>query len=564
MARRRRPKQLVQKEIRYGDKRRPWHPRFVEYMQKIVTHPNYVGMPAAVDEEGVIRWNAPSNRPPGSKHEKLHDERLEWWRRKAAALGIPQQGHWISRVAKRIHPYGEKPCQTCGRILFLDYLYPTRATVRYLNQHLPARSHLPYDDLATIYDVAGRVVQVLGDRAYRIFESLFPELRGAGHTPEALQTALRERVVPLEPKGKLSPGAMSNAPDRLDGFHAYNLCCRHKQDTGRAADNLRLYADDRRAFVQWVGGDWAAANALMRSLTLGTCPSCGNEGILTADHIGPISLGFAHRPKFVPACRGCNSARNNRMRLSDVHRLLENEANGDRVISWHARALWDGTKGAVQTDADALRLSKLLRINQHYYLMLLARIHRAGFPDVLLAFLRPDYGKDKIDFVGRREGTFEYERIDRTPRARSYARSKAARMVRIAFDALEDYANKETRNVHAVPREVLDPIERDLGAALRRCRGRSVRFREQFLAALSLDAEPKVRDVVIRKAAGDTYRPPQECPDVHRLIRQYMDAAGRWLGEAFLSPGTTRFSREALDSLTEFGEELLGSDEPTH
>lgn len=561
-------KQLaLQPEIRYGDKRRRWHPRFVEYMQRIVAHPQYRGMPAAIDDDGVIRWNAPSNRPPGSKHEKLHDERLVWWRRKAREIGIPQEGHWISRVAKQIHPFGEKPCQTCGRVLSLEYVYPTRSTVRYLNEHLPADARIRYEDLTPIHDVATHIVRVLGDRTYRIFEALFPELNGVRHRPGELVAALRERVVPMEPKGKLSPGAMSNAPDRLDGFHAYNLCHRSTEDTGRVADNLRLYSDDRRAFEQWVEGDWAAANALMRSLARGRCSNyanCGNEGLLTADHVGPISLGFAHRPRFIPLCRGCNSARNNRMRLADVQILRQDEAGGDKVISWHARALWNRTKEAVRTDTDALRLSKLLRINQHYYLMLLARIYRAGFSDVLMTFLRPGYAKEKVVFIGRRDGTFEYTRVEKTPRAGSYARSKAARMIRIAFDAIEDYATKRTRNVHAVPPEVLDPINRELATALGRCRGRSARFRERFRAALAHQGTPKGRDAAILKVVRDTYRPPEECPEVHDLVRRYMDALGNWLGKAYLTAGTTRFSREAFDSLAEFGEELLGGDQPAH
>ncbi len=130
-------------------------------MERIVAHAHYEGMPAAIDEDGVIRWNAPSNRPPGSKHERLHNERLDWWRRKAAELGVPKQGHWISRVAKQIHPYGEKPCQTCGRVLSLDYVYPTRATLTYLNAHLPADAQLQYENFHRAKE-AGRRFETFG------------------------------------------------------------------------------------------------------------------------------------------------------------------------------------------------------------------------------------------------------------------------------------------------------------------------------------------------------------------------------------------------------------------
>ena len=46
----------------------------------------------------------------------------------------------------------------------------------------------------------------------------------------------------------LSPGVMSNAPDRLDGFHSYNKCCRAKEDKGRSKENLNKYGEDRRAY----------------------------------------------------------------------------------------------------------------------------------------------------------------------------------------------------------------------------------------------------------------------------------------------------------------------------
>jgi len=86
-------------------------------------------------------------------------------------------------------------------------------------------------------------------------------LQNAGDA-EAVKQIFRTIIVPRKPRGLLSPGAMSNAPDRLDGFHTYNLCCRPTQDTGRAVDNLKSYGDDRRAFEQWCEGDWAAANLL--------------------------------------------------------------------------------------------------------------------------------------------------------------------------------------------------------------------------------------------------------------------------------------------------------------
>lgn len=41
-----------------------------------------------------------------------------------------------------------------------------------------------------------------------------------------------ENACRVDGKAVLGPGAMSNFPDRYDGFHTYNRCCRKKEDKG--------------------------------------------------------------------------------------------------------------------------------------------------------------------------------------------------------------------------------------------------------------------------------------------------------------------------------------------
>ena len=53
------------------------------------------------------------------------------------------------------------------------------------------------------------------------------------------------KYISEEKKSMLSPGVMSNAPDRLDGYHSYNACCR-PCDSGRSKKNLSTYGQDRR------------------------------------------------------------------------------------------------------------------------------------------------------------------------------------------------------------------------------------------------------------------------------------------------------------------------------
>lgn len=473
--------------LKYGDDRRKWSEEFIRYMKMIVTSPQYKGMPWAIDDEKQIRWNAPSNRPPGGKWSDLHDERLEWWKRKASEVGIKIEGHWISEVAKKIHPTGEKPCQTCGKTMLLSYVYPTRNTINKINKHLPDEDQLDFLEFKTIYEIVDYLFDVIPDKALAVLIEIFPDIPLEIKTKESVSKYLEEEVVPKEPKGKLSPGAMSNAPDRLDGFHTYNLCCRSKQDTGRNSANLRTYTDDRRAFEQWCEGNWAAANLLMNLSADGTCKKCGKYTKITADHIGPISLGFAHTPYFAPMCRGCNSGKNNRMSFSDIQALLELENRGIKVISWQAKGLWDKCKNEVSNDNQALLLSKLLRINQHHYLELLYIMMLEKIPDVLLQFLNTSYVKYKYEFIDLDPTNFTFTKIIQTPRSSTYVKSKSARMTRIAFEALRDYGSKTKRNIQDIR---IDQIQRGyekLKEDIQKAKSQDSELRRKLVRAIEED-----------------------------------------------------------------------------
>jgi Alw26I/Eco31I/Esp3I family type II restriction endonuclease len=248
---------------------------------------------------------------------------------------------------------------------------------------------------------------------------------------------------------------MSNAPDRFDGFHSFNLCCRGTADTGRHRDNLASYATDRRVFEYWADGDWIAANTLMGEIRARFGgQSCRNlhSGPCDADHIGPISLGFAHRPEFQLLCKPCNSAKNNRMSLADVQHLLSIEREGISVISWHSKALWDLCKPTVLTDETALRLSKLLRDNRHSFMAILRQVERRGFYAFLLSLLNLECADFYVEFhdlkIVNSTTFFSVER--RAPRTTKYAVEQKARRCRIALETLRDYFKKESRNARVI------------------------------------------------------------------------------------------------------------------
>jgi len=255
---------------------------------------------------------------------------------------------------------------------------------------------------------------------------------------------------------------MSNAPDRLDGFHTYNICHRTKEDTGRSKDNLKTYGQDRRAFEYWSEGDWSAASRLMKQKVVGNCANCGSNEQLTADHEGPISLGFCHRPKFAALCKRCNSGKNNRMSRLDIENLIQDEKNNGTVISFHAKTVWNLLKNFTKNDEFALQISKIMRANQHQYLMLLSKIKNTGHTEFLLSLLHPEYAKNRYKIIGFKGTDFGYKKLLVSKRQDTYSNSLEKRMIRISLDALDEYSSKENRNPLLLEFKELEKTEKEL------------------------------------------------------------------------------------------------------
>jgi len=454
--------EIVDDPVSYGSKGQVWHPKFVAYMKAIVTHPVYAGMPDAVKDDGKIQWEAPSNRSSG-KYQNTHHKRREWWRAKAVSIGVDLgSSTWISDTAKRIHPSGEKPCKRCGRIVRIAYAYP--------NGHLRQRlaktfgEEFEYDPLKPVTELVQRLVDTYDQDALLQLPTLLStgsvDAPNLGTNIDKWATWIEDVYIPSEPS-MLSPGAMSNAPDRFDGFHSFNLCCRGEADSGRHQINLRSYTTDRRVFEYWSEGDWIAADRLMGLIRAKfqdeTCAD-GGDGPCSADHIGPLSLGFTHRPAFRLLSRAANSAKNNRMSLWDVQHLLEAEKQGVCIISWYAEPLWDLRKGEVVDEETALRLSKLLRDNQRIAMCMLSKLLEAGFLTFLASLLELHYAEYNVEFENLRIEDYVtvYESIRKEPRTTKYAKEQKSRRIRIGFEALRSYGMKENRHFFQVCNEQVE------------------------------------------------------------------------------------------------------------
>lgn len=440
----------------YGSKGQAWKATFVEYMKAIVTHPSYAGMPDAVKPDGKIQWEAPSNRGSGV-YKDTHHKRRDWWRRKAAEIGIdPTQDEWISRVAKTIHPTGEKPCKRCGLVMRIAYVYPGSSLVS------RARKLFGTDVVPEPTEEIGAFVRrVVDSRGVKALD-LLPGLLASGSiTPprlgrdvDAWLAWIEDEYVPQEPS-LLSPGAMSNAPDRFDGFHSFNRCCRGVADTGRHAENLRSYTTDRRVFEYWSEGDWIAADRMMGMVrarfSVHACAD-GGDGPPSADHVGPLSLGFTHRPEFRLLSKSANSAKNNRMTIWDVRFLLKREAEGEVVASWYAAPLWNLVKSKITDEETALRASKMMRDNQRNAMSLLADLLASGHLVFLASLLELHYADMDVEFDGLEVVDFvtSYRRQVSTKRVTKYASEQKGRRVRIGFEALRAYSEKSNRHQYLI------------------------------------------------------------------------------------------------------------------
>ncbi|MFW3615535.1 Alw26I/Eco31I/Esp3I family type II restriction endonuclease [Billgrantia antri] len=451
-------KNIIDDFKEYGRKGQEWHPAFVAYMVEIVTHPVYEGMPDAINQDGKIQWEAPSNRSSG-QFQFTHHRRRCWWYDKALSIGVdPATNKWISKVAKKIHPTGMKPCKRCGREMRIAYVYPNdRLRQRLLRAFSENFEFVP---LEPITDLIQRIADQYGVDALSNFHSILSDTKEAS-PPESIEGVdawsswLEDYYIPSEP-ALLSPGAMSNAPDRFDGFHSFNLCCRKNADTGRHDSNMRSYTTDRRVFEYWSDGDWIAADRMMGIISaLMREEPCadGRDGPPTPDHIGPLSLGFAHRPHFRLLSRSANSAKNNRMTLADVTDLIAAESSGEEVASWHAKPLWDLRKSAVTSEELALRMSKMLRDNQRAAMHMLVEVFRTGHLTFLASLLGLEHANYHVEFENLRVERFipVFDAVKHTPRLTKYAAEQKARRLRIGLEALRAYGEKENRHASIIP-----------------------------------------------------------------------------------------------------------------
>jgi len=422
---------------------RKWHSKFIEYTEAIVKHPNYKGIFYERKFDGSVKWVVTGKSESGEKRRK-------WWDTQCKKHGVNIKSGCYAVIARIIHPTKKHVCQICGKKMDIRYVYPTKRLLRKING-LCGKLRIEKFKFAD-KDILEITKALLTNSSHP-----FNSVRAMFNIPHKIENKAREfsryiKIYYIDKVSRLlSPGVMSNSPDRLDGFHSDGLCHRSKTDKGRHKENLMRYTQDRRAYENWAEGDWNFSNRLMgefkRFKNKLSCPNCGRLTKMTADHIGPISLGFTHRPMFSPLCNSCNSQKNNRMNYSDVSILLRHEKQGHQVVSWHSKYVWNALKGKIQNDSQALRLSKIMRSHLHNVLTLLASISKKGHDKFLKEYLNPQYSYFDYKFKGFHPFYLEKMKVIKKSLKSENKKKNAKRYIRISFESLEDYRAKKNRRV---------------------------------------------------------------------------------------------------------------------
>ena len=395
------------------------HINFNNYQKKFVAAIADKDYPYEVNSEGEINWYAMKSTAYGKKM-------LAWADHKINQSGIENIPGKYQKLMYKVHPFKEKPCHVCGRCMSIDYIYLNKNTVKKINKELD----LEINELTSIYELfennkddRDRLIEIFKfDAENNIkfeIESLIKKCKGGKKT--------------------LGPGVMSNFPDRIDGYHTYNRCCRSKEDKGRNEENLRSYSKDRRAYEYWSEGNIHAANQYMSSSRFKNT---------SADHIGPISLGFKHESILIqPLESSYNSSKRDRLIKEDILKLINIEVNNSlSPVSFHCYVLWEELKKTKLTEKDLELFRDYFKQNQiFYYFVLYEILRRENGKDFLInTFLKPKINGFRYDYTFDDMGKI----INKTLRKINDANKKEfKRLVDVSLQSLIEFSEKDNRKV---------------------------------------------------------------------------------------------------------------------
>ncbi|WP_440557548.1 hypothetical protein [Treponema succinifaciens] len=409
-----------------------WSKEFLEYEDFIVNHPNYRRLPIEKSKDGKWNWIVFGKSELGLK-------RKEWAKQKGRELGVDETSDgFYAKVMLEIHPTKEKPCQICGKTMSLFYLYPNKNLVKSIKKNFK----FDVGKYETIRDVCKKLIA--NGISEKTLINFLVKKCNLEFEYEDLETVICHCELKCRAGNSkmLGPGSMANFPDRFDGFHTYNRCCRAKEDNGRHSDNLKTYTRDRRAYEYFSDGNIQAANRFMKSVYF--------KG-KSADHIIPVSLGGVHDPHYLQnMASGDNSSKRDRLVKEDILKAVEIEkSTKTNAVSWFVLDLWNFIKSQISilNEKNLEIFRNAMKQNMNDFLNVLYEIKNLE-NDVGIAFITeklifPKHVYFEKDYNFQPDGSYTEKERHITERASA----EFERIVRLTLESLDEYHEKENRNL---------------------------------------------------------------------------------------------------------------------
>ena len=301
---------------------RAWDSGFVEYMEEMVGHPNYKGMPIRRNAEGELLWL--------TELDSESQERLDWAQEKADELEMIVQPREFAQLMREIHPTKIHVCKVCGSRMSIYHHYPTKHLLKTLNKEFK-QEFSENDHIGDIWD------KILANGEPKVwlrqfFQRTFglSDIRGIGKN-EII--TMCEKICSEQSKRLLSPGATTNFPRVFDGYQPENRCCIAGDRAEHLSETLGYIAIDQKTYKFWNDGNLHGANAYSKSKHFED---------KTVRHMGPVALGFVHDPRYLRTVEDEEQpAIRNRLLVEDIEAIIQVESStGVPAMSWYSSEMW--------------------------------------------------------------------------------------------------------------------------------------------------------------------------------------------------------------------------------
>lgn len=425
--------------------------KFIEYTNFIFENPVYEGLAKKRRSGGGFYFVT-------TKKSEIGKARIKWAKEKIKVVKVDDEKNDYAALMRELHPTKYTVCQICGSRLSIYYYYPSKTAIKGIKKEFG----LDVSYIDHIEDIWDRLIEA-GFTHEKIGKYFLEKVSLPDNPKELTKDEIIDKLeyqCRINGKRLLGPGAMSDFPDRFDGFHSYNRCCREKEDRGRWEENMHSYSKDRRAYEKWSDGNTRAADQFMHSDFF--------KG-KSADHIGPLALGFVHDPRFMqPLSVSENSSKRDKLLKEDIEKMIKIE-DEEKICAanWYAKIIWEYVKGNYKREEEKIESNyrEALKQNMSNFMYLFYKIiNEAGCigEDFLSKYFLENKYKEYYGYNYK----FDYEKRKLEKFERNETESKKyefENIKRISFDSIVEYSQRNNKNMQA---QISGQIEKEIENAI--------------------------------------------------------------------------------------------------